>query len=369
MAKEMFFNGTFNTFFFFLLLLLRHPSSCNAVNLKPCGFNKIYNFGDSITDTGNAKVEFPGDEGWGFPLGVTIGNDVTGRFCDGLLIIDRIAQSAGLPFANPYLNKSLEHIKGVNFAVGGTGFLSKELREKWHVTLKYSQSSLDVQLRWFDEHLATTFKDEAGTRREHIKSSLFVIGGGSNDYVNLHGPPGLGVVVERKLMMPDMMKCLTDAIKKFISYGATRIVVIGLPQGGCWPGNSQPDNKLHCDPVANEYHAIHNLLVQNEIQQLNKDFPDVLVAYGDIWGSSQWVWDRYKSLGFSFPQKSCCGSWELPCGFKGAPYCGKPKEYVHWDSTGHFTDAAYRYMSKQMIPRIYSGFKCSATRPTAKIEL
>ncbi|CAN1288271.1 GDSL esterase/lipase At5g03980 [Linum perenne] len=297
MAKEMFFNGTFNTFFFFLLLLLRHPSSCNAVNLKPCGFNKIYNFGDSITDTGNAKVEFPGDEGWGFPLGVTIGNDVTGRFCDGLLIIDRIA------------------------------------------------------------------------RREHIKSSLFVIGGGSNDYVNLHGPPGLGVVVERKLMMPDMMKCLTDAIKKFISYGATRIVVIGLPQGGCWPGNSQPDNKLHCDPVANEYHAIHNLLVQNEIQQLNKDFPDVLVAYGDIWGSSQWVWDRYKSLGFSFPQKSCCGSWELPCGFKGAPYCGKPKEYVHWDSTGHFTDAAYRYMSKQMIPRIYSGLKCSATRPTAKIEL
>ncbi|CAN1828924.1 Acetylajmalan esterase [Linum perenne] len=362
MAKEM------STLLFIILPFLALLGSGKAaVDLKPCGFNKIYNFGDSLSDTGNAPIEFPNPVGWGYPLGIDIGGP-NGRMCDGWLIVDRVAMSSGLPVANPYLNKTMDHSKGVNFAVGGTGILSTELRKKWNVTLKYSQSSIDVQLRWFDEHLAATFKDEAA-RREHIKSSLFMIGGGGNDYANLQDPPGTTIVGARKLIMPDVMKCLTEAIEKFISYGATRIVVIGLPQGGCWPGNSQPDNKLHCDPVANEYHAIHNLLVQNEIQQLNKDFPDVLVAYGDIWGSSQWVWDRYKSLGFSFPQKSCCGSWELPCGFKGAPYCGKPKEYVHWDSTGHFTDAAYRYMSKQMIPRIYSGFKCSATRPTAKIEL
>ncbi|CAN0881403.1 GDSL esterase/lipase At5g45910 [Linum grandiflorum] len=192
-----------------MLLLVHHASSSMAPDLKACGFRAIYNFGDSLSDTGNAKIEFPGPHAWKYPLGMTIGGEVTGRACDGLLIIDRIATAAGLPYTNPYLNMTLDHSKGVNFAVGGTGLLSKALRLKWNVTLQYSQSSLDVQLRWFDGYLLGAFKNNTALLQDHLKSCLFMIGGGGNDYGSFHQK-------RKKRIMPDVMKSMTAALQKLI---------------------------------------------------------------------------------------------------------------------------------------------------------
>ncbi|CAI0411509.1 unnamed protein product [Linum tenue] len=197
-----------------LLISLVHPHSCKAVDLKPCGFQAIYNFGDSLSDTGNAMAEHPSPHAWHYPLGMTIGR-ATGRACDGLLIIDHIAEATGLPFCNPYLNKSLDHSKGANFAVGGTGLLSKEERAEWNVNFVWSNDSLDVQLRWFDQHLNDNFKDEKA-RRDHLKSSLFVIGGGGNDYGAMGGSPlydKLPYIEQKKLIMPFVVGALVDAVK------------------------------------------------------------------------------------------------------------------------------------------------------------
>ncbi|CAN1282098.1 hypothetical protein LINPERPRIM_LOCUS17956, partial [Linum perenne] len=60
-----------------VLLLLLPSSSSTAPDLKACGFKAIYNFGDSLSDTGNAKIEFPGPHAWKYPLGMTIGGEVT----------------------------------------------------------------------------------------------------------------------------------------------------------------------------------------------------------------------------------------------------------------------------------------------------
>ncbi|CAN0903678.1 GDSL esterase/lipase At1g28580 [Linum grandiflorum] len=193
------------------LLLILHPLS--ASDLKACKFQAIYSFGDSLSDTGNAKIEFPNPHAWIYPMGMTIGQ-ATGRFCDGWLLLDRIAEAAGLPYTNPYLNKTLDHSKGVNFAVGGTGILSKELRRRWNVTLPYSNSSLDVQLRWFDQFLFQAFKNDTALLRQNLKASLFVIGGGGNDYAHLADAKGISSIVKQKQrIMPDIMTLMREAIE------------------------------------------------------------------------------------------------------------------------------------------------------------
>ncbi|CAL1385395.1 unnamed protein product [Linum trigynum] len=77
----------------FLLLAPHFPPQL----LKGCGFSALYNLSDSLSDTGNALVHFDFGGNGKYPYGVTVGKPTDGRFSDGLLLIDRIAESAGLP--------------------------------------------------------------------------------------------------------------------------------------------------------------------------------------------------------------------------------------------------------------------------------
>ncbi|CAI0439060.1 unnamed protein product [Linum tenue] len=88
------------------LLLAPHFPLTSPQLLKGCGFSALYNLGDSLSDTGNALVHFDFGGNGKYPYyGVTVGEPSDGRFSDGLLLIDRIAESAGLPHCNPYLRK------------------------------------------------------------------------------------------------------------------------------------------------------------------------------------------------------------------------------------------------------------------------
>ncbi|CAN1798983.1 GDSL esterase/lipase At5g45910 [Linum perenne] len=202
----------FPQFFLSILaaLLLFHPLYA-APDLKPCGFTAIYCFGDSIYDTGNSIIEFPHSWVGNYPYGITIGR-ATGRTSDGLLIVDHIAEAIGVPYLNPSLNKSLDFSKGANFAVGGTALLSKAERKRWNVTLKWSNSSLPVQLTWF-KHLVKQSYQHPAVRRLKMKSSLFMLGGGSADYYNCHasykGPP----INQKKQLLPYAIGSLKQAVK------------------------------------------------------------------------------------------------------------------------------------------------------------
>ncbi|CAN1143177.1 GDSL esterase/lipase At5g45910 [Linum perenne] len=338
-----------------ILLLLITNSSCSSLLLKGCDFNAIYNFGDSISDTGNLVIETPDVPFAHFPYGMTI-HRATGRFSDGYLLIDHIAEAAGLPYVNPSLNETLDHSKGANFAVGGVSLLSNETRVKLNVTLPHSQSSVDIQLQWFEQHLKKRFQNETA-RREHLKGSLFMINGGSNDYGSVHSSRP---VVEAKIaIMPDVFAAMTDYIMKLINeYGATKLVVTGIYQGGCLVNYKFNDNKTHCDPTTNSFHSLHNGLLELELQLLRKMFPNVRIAYADIWGATQWLLDHYWSLGYRYPNyMGCCGSASMYCGTKGAPYCRNPNEYMFWDDV-HFTDYTYRLISKMIIPQLSSKLGC-----------
>ncbi|KAI0491702.1 hypothetical protein KFK09_025962 [Dendrobium nobile] len=80
------------------LLLLSSSFSSRPTNHGSC-YTSIFSFGDSITDTGNLLLS-NGDNclSGRLPYGETFFGRPTGRFSDGRLIIDFIAEAMGIPF-------------------------------------------------------------------------------------------------------------------------------------------------------------------------------------------------------------------------------------------------------------------------------
>ncbi|GJM85469.1 hypothetical protein PR202_ga01919 [Eleusine coracana subsp. coracana] len=91
------------------------PRSKAAQGTVANSITAIYNFGDSLSDTGNLLRE--GDATGvlqyttGLPYGSAIGG-ATGRCSDGYLMIDYLAKDLGLPLLNPYLNKDADFTHG-----------------------------------------------------------------------------------------------------------------------------------------------------------------------------------------------------------------------------------------------------------------
>lgn len=69
--------------------LHHHPQSNLFEN---CNFDKIFQFGDSLSDTGNFLIKNPLDISGRQAYGKTY-NKSTGRYSDGLLIIDYIGMN------------------------------------------------------------------------------------------------------------------------------------------------------------------------------------------------------------------------------------------------------------------------------------
>jgi hypothetical protein len=76
----------------FLFLVAVLPYASNAKSLKSCGFDAIYQLGDSISDTGNFIQEKPSSVYARFPYGETFFNKPTGRCSNGRLMIDFIGK-------------------------------------------------------------------------------------------------------------------------------------------------------------------------------------------------------------------------------------------------------------------------------------
>nr|CAB3494812.1 unnamed protein product [Digitaria exilis] len=85
-------------------------------------FARVFSFGDSLTDTGNA-LHILGDRATISrpPYGETFFGHPSGRASDGRIMIDFIAEALGVPQPTRYLDgKTAEDFRrGVNFAVGG----------------------------------------------------------------------------------------------------------------------------------------------------------------------------------------------------------------------------------------------------------
>lgn len=128
-------------------------------------FERIFSFGDSLTDTGNFLLSVPEDfpdPARSLPYGQTFFGRPSGRYSDGRNLLDFFAEAFGLPFVPPYLAGG-DFRQGANFAVGGATALNGSFFRDRGVEPTWTPHSLDEQMQWFKKLLTTVSSSESGT--------------------------------------------------------------------------------------------------------------------------------------------------------------------------------------------------------------
>ncbi|KAM7273299.1 hypothetical protein ACFE04_027963 [Oxalis oulophora] len=365
---------TRTTFSFLVSFLLLIVNSSNAHILKTCRFDAIYQFGDSLSDTGNVIRQNPNSCYGRLPYGQDFLEKSTGRCSNGLLMIDYLAISSGLPLLDAYLSPDGTFSHGVNFAVAGATALPVEELAAKHIFNPMTNTSLTTQLEWFANHLnASTCYDDQRECSKKLKSALFMVGEiGGNDY---NYPLFQGKSVkEVKALVPQVVQTIKNAVSKVISYGAVRVIVPGNFPIGCLPifltqfqtNDSAAYDKLHCLKDLNRLASYHNKLLRQTIQELRRENPSVIIEYGDYFNALKWVLKHTKLLGFdtTVVQKACCGiggdyncNVKKTCGSRDVTVCLKPDTHISWDGV-HPTQQAYRYITQWLIHDIFPKLHC-----------
>ncbi|GJX45345.1 lipase, GDSL, partial [Tanacetum coccineum] len=140
----------------------------------------LFVFGDSLYDPGNNNfINTTADYQANFwPYGVSYFNPPSGRFSDGRLIPDFIAEFAGLPLIPTYLDpRNDDFTYGANFASGGAGALV-ESHAGFVVDLK-------TQLQYFED-LEKQFRQNLGDAETNqlLSDAVYLFSCGGNDYLS-----------------------------------------------------------------------------------------------------------------------------------------------------------------------------------------
>ncbi|XP_073136826.1 GDSL esterase/lipase At5g03980-like [Henckelia pumila] len=356
--------------FLFLVSCVSLPT--NAHPLKICEFERIYQLGDSISDTGNLIREYPIGANTAFaklPYGENFFNNATGRCSNGFLMIDYIAMAAGLPLLQPYKNTTANFEHGANFAVAGSTALSTPVLANKKILNPVTNSSLDIQLDWMTSHFDSVCVDHRDCV-EKLHKSLFMVGEiGGNDY-NYAIFQGKSMD-DLRSMVPDIVNVIVEAVKKVISYGATRVVVPGNFPIGCLPiyqtafqtNVSAAYDKNQCLKQLNDFATYHNEQLQKAIHKLQQETPNAMIIYGDYYNAYQFLLNFARFYGFD-TERACCGiggkyNFDLRrmCGAAGVEVCSDPHRYMSWDGV-HLTQEGYKIMSAWLIHNIFHKLHC-----------
>ncbi|XP_044466423.1 acetylajmalan esterase-like [Mangifera indica] len=359
------------------LFLFVPAVSCNEKLLETCGIKTIYQLGDSTADTGNLIRENPQAGCDRLPYGQYYFKKATGRCSNGLLIIDFMTISAGVPFLEAYLNPNPKtRFNGLNFAVSGATALPASILAERNIPSPVTNSSLDKQLDWMFSYFNTTACSNYTDCMRRLNNTLFVageIGGNDYTYALLLGGKDLE---EAKALVRDIVQATKEAVRRVVGYGGRRIVVPGHSPIGCSPmyltafkaNDSAAYDEFHCLKEYNNLASYHNQLLQEALEELRREHPNVAIVYGDFYSAYMWILQNAHSLGFDATkvQKACCGiggeydfNVRKLCGSPGVPVCANPFERISWDGI-HFTHKAYEHIASWLIRDILPKLQCSS---------
>nr|GLL38806.1 acetylajmalan esterase-like [Ipomoea trifida] len=355
---------------FFLTAFFLFPLAFAANSPPLPSFKRIYQFGDSLSDTGNllrlpgGRMFYPANN---LPYGETYFGKATGRYSDGRLIVDFIAAALKLPFLDAYLNANGSFAHGVNFAVAGATALDGEFFAKRNISISNSKPPISKQLEWFETHLnSAASPTRASSRSKGLDDSLFIFGEfGGNDYFPFFRQ---GKSMEEvRTLVPHVVAAIIHGIKRIVHLGAKRIVVPGPFPFGCMPSQLAESNSsdpaaydtLGCLKAFNAFSAYHNRYLKRALFSLNRQLSGqgVVIVYGDYEGAFLKI--LQKSSAYRFDKgwllKACCGGggkynfdYSKPCGTNGTVTCSRPGSAVHWDGV-HLTDASYHRIAQILI--------------------
>ncbi|KAL3535475.1 hypothetical protein ACH5RR_003936 [Cinchona calisaya] len=350
-------NSFFGTSFLMYLNLVVAFLCFNAIRGGFAEKNSaFFIFGDSSVDPGNNNYieTIPENRADYKPYGQNgFFKEPTGRFSDGRIIVDYLAEYANLPIIPPYLQPSADYSHGVNFASGGAGVLS--------TTNQGLVIDFKTQLEYFDKvRLSLTEKFGSAEAEEIISNAVYFISMGSNDYMGGYlGNPKMQELHNPEEYVRMVIGNLTQGIQELCEKGAKKLAFLSLCPLGCLPALRALNPQGHdagCFEQATALAFAHNnalrtvlpnleLLLKGTFKYSNSNFYD-------------WLLDRINdptTYGFKEGVSACCGAGPhrgiLTCGGtkKDPNYelCENPNDYVWFDSF-HPTERIHEQFAKAL---------------------
>ncbi|KAI3862909.1 hypothetical protein MKX03_014865 [Papaver bracteatum] len=370
------------TFFIVVGNVGAHHSSSSGTH-NPCNFPAIFNFGDSNSDTGGFSAVFgpvvP-------PAGETYFGAPAGRYSDGRLIIDFIAEKLGLPHLSAYLDSI-----GANFTHGANFASAASTIRKLNYSVPQgglSPISLDIQKNEYAQFTTRTqtIRNRGGVfqnlmpRNEYFSRALYTFDTGQNDITNSYNIS----------MTKEQVKDLTSAILDEFSESIKGIY--GLGGRYFWIHNTGPVgclaymlnslritagqiDKIGCVKPINDIAQYFNRRLNETIVKLRKQLPSSAITYVDVYKVKYLLISEAEKYGFKQPLRVCCGyggkynfNSEYRCGAKmkvnGTEIvvgsCKNPKVKICWDGV-HYTEAANKFVFDQIVDGSFSDPPISLT--------
>ncbi|XP_057549671.1 GDSL esterase/lipase At1g28610-like isoform X3 [Amaranthus tricolor] len=266
----------------------------------------IYQFGDSLSDTGNlvrettrVKPAFAR-----LPYGQTFFHRPTGRCSDGLLMVDYFE-----------IKRKLENALVLMGEIGGNDY-----------NLAFFQGKTLEQVYQLVPNVVQTIKYA-------VQEVIWL--GATNIVVPGNFPIG----------------CVPLYLVRFETNDKSKY------------------DELQCLKDYNDFSKYHNELLIRAIQELQQEHPNVAIVYGDYYYALTWVIKHAPRLGFERggSTKVCCAIGNNPynydlkksCGSPGVPICEDPSKRISWDGI-HMTQEGNKnvaiWLLKNSLPTLRTHF-------------
>ncbi|KAL9226390.1 hypothetical protein vseg_002209 [Gypsophila vaccaria] len=334
---------------------------------NPDVFPAIFNFGDSNSDTGSCSAVFKHAD---HPNGLTFFGKPSGRFCDGRLIIDFIAEKLKLPYLSAYVDAIDANFKhGVNFAVSGTTIMPVDGkiydREITPVPLNLQL----LQFYQFKNRVEELHKQDDtaiihGNRLpkpEDFSNALYTLDIGQNDIGLLNATS-----LEAYESLPDVVNRFSQSIEQLYELGARSFLIHNTGPMGCMPlcvenvpYNPKSFDQIGCSKSHNKVAQEFNRLLEAKVSLLRTQLQDSSLVYVDMYSAKYTLIRDAKQHGFVDPLGYCCKD----CLKTDIPYwnrtiadltedvptaCEYPSKYTSWDGI-HYTDAANHWLASHLF--------------------
>ncbi|KAK9056538.1 hypothetical protein SSX86_023900 [Deinandra increscens subsp. villosa] len=291
-------------------------SGCSSTSQSH--FNKqsyaLFVFGDSFFDPGNNYINTTTYYQANFrPYGISYFNPPTGRFSDGRLIPDFVAEHARLPLIPTYLDpRNKKFVHGANFASGGAGTLV-ETRAGFVVDLK-------TQVKFFGNLKKTLRRDLGDAKSDQLLAdAVYLFSCGINDYLALVGNNDTILYpYTRQQYVGMVIENFTSVLKRIHKKGGRKFGVLNIPPLACLPNirAGRPGNT--CNQELDIIASLHNDQLSNRLEELEKQLEGFMYAKFDINSELSKRMKNPSRYGMYVRDHACCGSGP----FRGIFSCG-----------------------------------------------
>ncbi|CAI0441475.1 unnamed protein product [Linum tenue] len=294
---------------------------------------KLFVFGDSYLDTGNFE---PNNGSWLPPFGRTFPGVPSGRFSDGRVLTDYIADFLGIrtPIAYQQIragDDGGEQLKsGVNFAYGGTGVVSA-ISKGPVLGDQISQLGQMIRHRFYNQ--------------TDLNNSVALVAASGNDYNAIYDDACIPMQNVTALTRKLIKQQKTDLRRIHDELGIPKIAVLLMEPAGCLPHSAGPSamHSSKCNEAHNAIVSNHNQLLKQAVHDLNNNKKNGgTFVILDLYQAFSNALEEHKyhtgSLRYKNPLKPCVtlarGKW--PCGLGndnggGVRVCKHPELAFFWD--------------------------------------